>query len=231
MYFQLKVTVRNGVNGIYELRSYDYDNNATVEMSGSGVNLGHQAVDGADRIKIVWNLDIAGGGTDIVFDDIVVMDSTGAFNNDFMTPPPVVLGSLPDADGNQSDWTPSTPGDHYVLVDEIATDVSDIGKVTAQTISDVDLFTYADFAELYATGTAVIGCQVISSAAMVASGTRTLRVRVRESAAEATGDNFAVSDLILDSFRQMFDQNPTGTPATWTKTTLEAAEFGIEIQA
>jgi hypothetical protein len=29
----------------------------------------------------------------------------------------------------------------------------------------------------------------------------------------------------------MFDQNPTGVPANWTKATVEAAEFGIEVQA
>jgi hypothetical protein len=228
MYFQLKVTVRTSTNGSYELRSYDYDNNATVEMSGTLVNLAHQAVDGADRVKFYWEMDAAAS---VVFDDIVVLDSTGAFNNDFMTPPPVVLGSLPDADGNQSDWTPSSGVDHYLLVDDPANDLSDVGKVTAQVVSDVDLFTYADFPEIHTSGTAIIGAQIISTAAMVASGTRTLRVRVRESAAEATGANFVVNDLILDAFRQMFDQNPTGVPATWTKTTLEAAEFGIEIQA
>ncbi len=228
MYFQLKVTVRPSTLGIYELRSYDMLNNSTVEFSGSSVNLAEQAVDGADRIQISW--DTNGGGS-VHLDDIVAMDSTGAQNNDFMAQPAVVLGALPDADGNQSDWTPSSGSDHFALVDDPANSTSDTDKVTAQVIGDIDLFTYSDFAEIHTSGTVVIGAQVISTAAMDASGSRTLRVRVRENALEATGANFVVNDLIVRSFRQMFDQNPTDTPETWTKATLEATEFGIEIQA
>ncbi len=228
-YFQLKVTVRTGVNGVYELRSYAYLGGAqTVEMSGASVNLAEQAVDGADRIKIDWNTN---GNANLVFDDIVVMDSTGTKNNNLTTKPYVILGALPNAEGNQLDWTPSLGGTHWSELDNAATTTTDTDKVTAQVIGDIDLLNYENFVEINASGTAVKGVQVVSSAAMVASGARTLRVRVRESAAEATGSNFVVNDLILRSFRQLFDQNPTGTPADWTKTTVEAAEFGIEIQA
>jgi hypothetical protein len=227
MYFQLKVTVRTGTNGVYELRSYDYLNNATVEFSGSSVNLAEQATDGADRIKISWGVD---GGSIVRIDDIFALDSTGALNNDFLTPPPTVQGALPNGDGNQSDFTPDS-GDNYTNVDDAATTSSDTDKVISSVVSEVDLYTYAPYSLINASGTDVIGVQVMSSAAMVASGSRTVRVRVRESASEAFGDNVALSDLILDTYRQMFDQNPTGTPAPWTKATVEAAEFGIEIQA
>lgn len=228
MYFQLKVTIRTGANGVYELRSYDMLNNSTVEFSGSTVNLAHQAVDGADRMRISCDTDT---GAQFVMDDIILMDSTGANNNDFMAEPAVVLGALPDADGNQSDWTPSSGSDHFALVDDPANSTSDTDQVVAQVIGDIDLFTYSDFAAIHTSGTAVIGTQVVSTAAMDASGSRTLRVRVRENSLEASGDNFVLSDLIVRSFRQMFDQNPTDTPETWTKATLEATEFGIEIQA
>ncbi len=228
IYFQLKVTVRPTTLGVYELRSYDYLGASTVEFSGSSVNLAHQAVDGADRIRISWVTD---SGSTVEIDDIVVMDDTGAQNTDFMTRPAVVLGSLPTADGNQSDWLPSSGSDHFALVDDPANSTSDTDRVAAAGIGDIDLFDYADFAEILSSGTSVIGAQVISTAAMLASGARTLRVRVRESASEAFGDNFVVNDLIVRSFRQLFDQNPTGTPATWTKATLDAAEFGLEIQA
>ena len=227
MYFQLKVTVRDGTDGVYELRSYDYLNNATVEFSGSSVNLAEQAVDGADRVKISWNTD---SGSALRIDDIFALDSTGALNNDFLTPPPTIQGALPSAAGNQTDFTPDA-GANYTNVDDAATATSDTDKVISATVSDIDLYNYADFPLIHTSGTDVIGVQVISTAAMVASGTRTIRVRVRESAAEAFGDNIVLTDLILDAYRNMFDQNPTGTPANWTKATVEAAEFGIEIQA
>lgn len=228
MYFQLEVAVRTGTNGSYELRSYDMLNNMTVEFSGSSVNLAHQAQDGADRLRISWDTDT---GAPFDMDDIVLMDGSGAQNNALMAQPAVVLGALPDADGNQSDWTPSSGSDHYLLVDDTPTDNLDTDDVTAQVIGDTDLFTYSNFSEIHTAGTVVIGTQVISTAAMRASGSRTLRVVVRENSLEATGANFTVSDLIVRSFRQMFDLNPTDTPETWTKATLEATEFGLEIQA
>jgi len=227
MYFQLKVTVRTGTDGVYELRSYDYLNAATVEFSGVTVNLAEQAVDGADRVKISWNTD---SGSFLLIDDIFALDSTGSLNNDWFTPPPKIFGALPSAAGNQADWTPDG-GANYTNVDDVATATTDTDKVTSAVVSDVDLYNYANFSLINASGTDVYGLQVFSVAAMVASGTRTVRVRVRESAAEATGGNVVLSDLILDAYRQMFDQNPTGTPAPWTKATVEAAEFGIEIQA
>jgi hypothetical protein len=227
MYFQLKVTVRTGINGAYELRSYDYNNNATVEFSGVSVNLANQAVDGADRVKILWATD---SGSFLRIDDIFALDSTGTVNNDWLTPPPKILGALPSAAGNQSEWTPDA-GDNYTNVDDGATTTSDTDKVTSAVVSDVDLYNYENFALINATGTDVYGVQVMSTAAMVASGSRTVRVRVRETTPEATGSNVVLSDLILDTYRQMFDQNPTGTPANWTKASVEAAEFGIEVQA
>lgn len=228
MYFQLKVTVRTGTNGIYSLKSYDYNNNETLELSAGSVNLANQGVDGADRVKFSW---VGDGSANVIIDDIIVMDDTGSLNNDFKAEPVVVVGSLPDGDGNQTDWVPSLGGANYVEVDEGATTSADSDKVTAQTVGDIDLYDYAALAIVNASGTAVHGVQVITTAAMVASGTRTLRVRVRESASEATGSNFVVNDLTLRSFRQLFDQNPTGVPAAWTKTSVDAAEFGVEVQA
>ena len=227
MYFQLKVTVRTGTNGAYELKSYDYLNNETVEFSDTLVNLAEQAVDGADRLRISWGTDTGGN---ITIDDVFAMDSTGAFNNDFMTQPTLIMGSLPNGAGNQTDFTPDA-GANYTNVDDAATTTFDTDKVISAVVSDIDLYNYENFPFIHTSGTAVIGVQVMSSTAMVASGSRTVRVRVRESAAEAFGSNIVLSDLILDTYRQMFDQNPTGTPATWTKATVEAAEFGIEIQA
>lgn len=227
MYFQLKVTVRTGTDGVYELRSYDYLNAATVEFSGVSVNLADQAVDGADRVKVSWFTD---SGSFVLIDDIFALDSTGTFNNDFLTPPPTIRGALPNSAGTQTDWTPDS-GSNFQNVDDVATATSDTDANSSSVIGDIDLYNYPNFAEINATGTVVYGLQVFSVAAMVASGTRTIKVRVRETTPEATGSNVVLPDLILNAHRQIFDQNPTGTPATWTKASVDAAEFGIEVQA
>lgn len=229
-YFQLKVTVRTGVNGAYELRSYDLDNNSNVEMSGSGVNLANQATDGADRVRFSWNVGTGANLSHILYDDIVVMDASGSLNNDFLANPAIVQGALPDANGNQNDWIASGAGSNFQQVDDPANQATDTDKVTAETVTDVDLYSYSNFPLIPSSNT-IFGIQVFTAAAMAASGTRTIRVRVRSGIDEAFGSNFVLNDLILKGFRQMFDENPTGTPAAWTKTSLEAAQFGVEVQA
>lgn len=226
-YFMLKVTARTGVNGSYELKHYDFNNNGTTIFSGSGVNLAHQAVDGVDSVR----LSIA-SGTSAAFaiDDIAILDSTGTKNNDFPTKPFVLQGMLPNGDGNQTDWITSSGSTHYTLVDESAiTAGPDSGYVQSPTPGDIDLWTFSDLTNVLGGSTVIQGVHVVTTAAMRASGSQNVRVRVRHSTNEATGASFLVDGLDPGGFSTCFDQNPTGTPADWTKTTLEATEFGVEV--
>lgn len=225
-YFMMQVTVRPGTDGTYELKHFDHHNNETAVFSGSSVNLANQGTDGADRLSVSLNAN----GPTILLDDLFAMDGSGSLNNDFPSKPAVILGGLPTSDGNQSDWTPNTGSVHYTRVDDPAGAPDDTARVTANTIGDIDLWGYSDFATIGA-ATPVIGVQIVSTASMVASGSRTLRARVRSGSNESPGDSFDVDVTSLASFRQLWDQNPTGTPAAWTKTSVEAAEFGIEVEA
>lgn len=225
-YFMLKVTVRTASNGSFELRHFDLGNTQTTVLSGSGVNLAHQGTDGADRVRIDWNSD---SGSPVIFDDVFALDSTGSANNDFPTKPYIVLGALPQADGNQNDWIPSSGSSNYEMVDDPANSTDDNTKVTSETVGDIDLFDYEAIPALPANAT-VVGVQLMTTAAMAASGTRTLRPRIRSGGSEASGANFVLNDLVLRTYREVLEQDPVAA-AAWTKSSVEAAEFGVETQA
>lgn len=226
-YFMLKVTVRDVTDGTYELKHYDFDNASSTIFSGSGVNLAHQASDGADSIGITIS---TGTSAQLAIDDIAILDGTGSQNNDFPSKPFVVQGMLPNGDGNQSDWAPSTGSTHYVLVDETAiTAGPDSGYVQSPTPGDIDLWTYSDLSNVLGGSTVCAGVHVVTSAAMRASGSQDVMVRVRHATNEANGAAFTVDTTAVKAFSTCFDQNPTGVPADWTKTALEATEFGVEV--
>lgn len=222
-YFMLKVTVRTGANGAFELRHFDRLGNQTVVFSGSGVNLAHQAVDGANRLDLRWSC-----GSALRIDDVFAMDATGSTNNDFPAKPLVVRGALPAGDGNRSEWRTSSGSDHFALVDDSPDANDSPDYVQSSDTGEVDLFTFAALDAIGASHT-VVGVQVVTNAGMLSSGSQNVQVRVRSGGNEAAGSAFAVDQIALDGFATVFDQNPTGTPAPWSKATLEAAEFGVEV--
>lgn len=221
-YFQLSVTVRTASNGDYELRHWDYLGNQQTVLSGSGVNLAHQAVDGADRVE--FSFATSGGGS-IYLDDLVVMDSTGSVNNALVTVPFVVMGMLPQGAGNSSDFQVVGAGSNFQAVDDPVGTPNDSDYVQSFTSAEQDLYDFAPLS-LVASGSAtVIGLHVVTTAQMRASGSQDLAVRVRSGGSEASSSAFTVGVLSARSYSVPLDQNPIG-PAAWTKSSVEAAEFG-----
>lgn len=226
-YFQWKVTVRTGTNGTSELRRWGYqDSTHEVVHNLSSLNTANQGTDGADRFEAVCN---AGGTSQMQLDDIVVMDNTGTANNDFTTNPLVVIGALPDGEGNTQDWTPDTGSAHFSRVDDPVGLPADTELVRSATVGDIDQFTYQDLTVLVGGSSAVAMVQIVTTAGMLASGSQDLAVSVRSGATDTQGSDFTVSGIPIGSFREVFDENPVG-PAAWTKTSLEAAEFGVEVR-
>lgn len=231
--FQLKVTVRTGTNGAFELKGWDWQGTAfTIFSATTSVNTANQASDGADRVYFRTS----NGGTGIfAMDDIVIMDSTGSANNDFTSVPLIVYGELPNADGGTQDWDPSTPGTHYTLVQDGAQSPSGTGEITSETVGEVDLFGFAqtqlDLAPT-ASPPAVLGIMVDFEGLMKTSGTRTVRVRVADGIDEADDTTDLVfSDTAKISRYALLEQNPTGTPAAWTIADLKTVELGPKVTA
>jgi hypothetical protein len=216
-YFEFQVTVRGTTNGAYELRHNEVD-----VMSGTGVDLADGGSDGAD----IHSFGHSGGGQVIKLDDIYILDSLGAVNNDFLGDS-VIVGLLPIADGNQNDFTPSTGIDNYALVDDPSASPSSSDYVDSDTNTEQDFY---DYANLPATGLGAIhAVNVISDAAMETVGNRTLKPKFRAvSTAEADGANFVVQGTTLLSHPVILEIDPV-TSTTWTQSEIDGGEFGIEV--
>ncbi len=226
-YFQWKVTVRTGTNGLSELRRWGYNDTVhTVVHNLNTINTANQGTDGADIFEAIA---YAGGNIQVALDDIVLMDDTGGINDDFTTDPLLVVGMLPDGDGNSTDWAPSTGSAHWSLVDDPATLPADTEYVSSSTVAEIDQFGFADMDEVDDGSTGIAMVQVVTTAAMLASGSQTLAVSVRSGGTDTQGSDFTVDSIPLASYREVFDQNPVG-PAAWTKATVEAAQIGAEVR-
>jgi hypothetical protein len=216
-YFEFQVTVRTGINGAYELR-----HNEVNVMSGSAVNLAEGGSDGADAHGFGYN----SGGQVVKFDDIYILDNQGTVNNNFLGDS-VIVGLLPDGEGNQNDFTPSTGIDNSALVDDASASPSETDYVSSDTNTHQDWYTYGD---LPATGLGAIrAVSVISDAAMETVGNRTLKPKFRAvSTTEGDGANFVVQGTSVLSHPVIMEVDPV-TTTTWTQSEIDGGEFGIEV--
>ncbi len=120
-YVELKGVI-DAVSGSWELRI-----DGAHSDSGSGVDTGSAS----DEIEFVLKT------TNQYLDDIYIYDGEGTTNNDFLGTV-FVEGLLPTADGNSSDWTPSSGTDNYALIDENPSDLDGTDSVSTTTADAKD---------------------------------------------------------------------------------------------
>lgn len=215
-FFELKVTVRPGTDGAYELR-----HNETTILSGTGVDLADTATDGCDIHSIGHT-----SGSATYLDDVYICDGAGTSHNDFLGDS-VVVGLLPDEDGAASDFTPSSGADHYALVDDPASGPNDAEYVESSTVGHTDLFGLPD---LPTSGLGTIhGVQIAVAASLDQIGSRTLRTKFRDSGGTlANGEDFVVSGLTVVETPTIMEVNPVDDSA-WTKSAIDGGQFGVEV--
>lgn len=226
--FQLKVTIDPSA-GTYELRHYDYNGNMTTAIAAAtGANTANQGTAGADRVTFRTGTSSA---AELNLDDIVILDGSGASLNDFFSAPVVVLGELPNADGDTTDFTPSSGSVNFQMVDDSGLSAPDSNEVTSSDVGTVDLygFSQADLDLLpTATPPTVHGIMVDIQAEMKNSGTANLRVEVKDGMDQATDTkDLAFTGSAKVSRFAILVENPTGTPAPWTPADLAAVQLGF----
>lgn len=219
-YFELKVTVRTGVNGGYELRR-----NGVLDISGSGVDLASSGGDGWDTFAFRYSANYT---TTLRFDDVYVLDGTGAKNNDFLGPS-IVEGILPNAAGASTAWSLGAGGtSNWDQVDDDPNpDELTAGGINfSDTNGQKDLYGYADLTQI--TGT-IHAVQLGTQFAMNATGTRTVKTKYRDpDTTEADGASHVVDSTSYDEFTEVFDNNPASAVA-WDVTDIDDGQFGVEV--
>lgn len=220
-YFELKVTVRSGTNGAYELR-----HNGVLDISGTGVNLADNATDGWDIFALRY---ITNTGNQLLYDDIYVCNGTGTKNNDFLGPS-VVEGLLPNGAGASTQWTLGSGGvANWDQVNDPASapdDVTTGGINFSDTNTNRDLYAYEDLTQI--TGT-IHAVQIGTQLAMNSAGTRTVKTKYRDpDTTVVDGTSHVVDAVSFDEFTEVLDDNPNSA-AAWDVTDIDDGQFGVEV--
>lgn len=142
-----------------------------------------------DYVGFRWDFT---GGSDSSSTDFWALDDCYALfpegesapYDDFLGPCRVVRFAL-DGDGSPLDWTPSTVGDHYVLVDENGANASDY--VESDTDGQIDDYTMANFGG----GGTVFAVKAEAEAVNTSGGTPSLKVRI-----DSNSTAYVVSDTV-----------------------------------
>lgn len=184
---------------------------------------------GTGAINLVGLYGSNTGGA-IWFGDLVIMDTTGSRNNDFLGDVRVEAyrangnGTTSDFDGSDGDST-----NNYLLVDDTTPDTgSPSTYVESSTVGDVDLY---DMQSMSHNPDSIFAVQIVGVLSKVGDGSRSANLVTRRS-----GTNYTTPAVALpDGYRgvtAIVETDPAAaSPNDWTQTNLNAAEFGVKVAA
>lgn len=161
----------------------------------------------------------------VSYGDSYLLDLTGAQNND-------VLGSFhiqgifPNANGANSDWTPSSAVDNYTLVNEAPPD--EVDYVESNTTDEQDLYNYED---LMGTWDEIFGIQMSTRVFLDSAGSETAGIicdsNGTEDSANFTVDSTTIGNAGERAFQRIIELDPD-TSNAWDTAGIDAAQFGIK---
>lgn len=209
-----------------EVKVFVHDTTGTVDVKVNGASVlsltGQDTRNGGNAYMTGFR--IRGMANTCKVDDLYVCDTAGSTNNDF-------LGDIrvdclfPDGDGNYSQFTPSTGGSHYVLVDESTPNTTDYND--GVTVGDRDSYTFGNLSAL--ASQTVYAVQVCMAINKDDAGSKSASSFVRSGGTNGDGASVALgtSQVIVP---QIYEQNPNGSVA-WTESTVNGMEAGCRVTA
>jgi len=204
-YLEIKITISATV-GVVEIKK---DGTQILNLTAQDTK------NGTDYIR---DITLYGGTStkSIHYDDFYIDDAQ--FHGDCQ-----VRTFVPDADGNSSDFTRSTGSNDYECVDEeVANDDTDY--IYSSTLNHKSIFgiTTGDLLS------GVKGIQLNNHCRDDAAGSNQVTPIIRSNSTDYSGTETGVigSDYVFES--EIWETDPDDSNV-WTKTKLEAAEFGLEI--
>ena len=213
-YIEVKAVIHPSA-GTYEVRV-----DGVAVISGVAQNTRTTANSTADSFRLNTGVSIGA----CMFDDVYMCDGTGATLNDFLGDVRVDA-YLPAADGANSGLTPSTGTSHFALVNENPAN-DDTNYNSSATVGAKDTY---DFANMTHTPVSIFGVQVNMTARKDDAGARSVAAVTRSGGADYDGATQGLSTSYTQ-YQQIVTLDPN-TAAAWTKTALNAAEFGVKVAA
>ena len=211
----------------YQLQVYVHDTNGTAELKLNGTTVidygpGDTLNSGSDIGMIRLGVN-SSNGYNFYIDDLYILDSASP-NNDFLGDCRVDA-LFPDGAGTSTDWTPSA-GSNYDCVNE-ADPNDDTDYITENTIGDHDSYTFDDLST--ASGS-VFAVQSQLYAKKDDAGSRDLKTVIRSGTTDYTPGS---THSMGDSYHAYLDQYQVDpdTSSAWTISGVNAAEFGVKLEA
>ena len=200
-----------GSAGSYELRV-----NGNTVLSATGVNTQAGSHAYHDRVRFM-----GGPYCNPCTDDFYVCDGAGSVNNDFLGNNKIV-GVLPDANGDASQWTGSGSGDHYTEVNENPPD-DDTTYVEDATSGDKELWGYAALSNLGV----IRGIQISTEARVTDVQPLTLKTVAKSAGTESADAGQVVSTTPYGTYLRLMETDHSGNP--WTMASVNGTQFGVEV--
>jgi hypothetical protein len=207
-YIEIKAVIGN--TGSVEVK---VDSN--TEINATSIDIMNSANAYIDNMILFGNTAI------LSFDDLYLLDTTGAINNDFLGDSRIDP-FFPTADST-TQWLPSAGVTNYTNVDDTAPN-GDTDYVYSSTPGDIDLY---DFGNMPIGTGEVFGVQVVANARKMDAGTRNLKVKVKSGATTQTSVTLTLSTTYANHIAMFEDSDGAGT--VWDKTLVDAAQIGIEV--
>jgi hypothetical protein len=161
-----------------------------------------------------------GVGVDAWIDDIYIVDTTTAINNNYLGDVRVQT-YFPSADGANTAMTPSTGTTHYNLVDEASPNTTDY--VSSATAGPKDTYLFPD---LSANTGNVFGVEVTNYSRKDATGDAAIANVARVGGVDYTGESKVLSASWTGN-SHTWEVNPA-TGSLWSPSEVNNAEFGVE---
>lgn len=194
-----------------------------LAYSLSGINTQNTANASADRIA--WGISVINGVATNSYnwntDDWYVFDGSGTENNSFGGDLAIKVLN-PSAVGTYSEWT-RTGGSVAGNYTAVTNDDSDSSYVAAASAGLRDSYNYDD---MPATTAAIKGVQVNMTARKDDAGSDSIARFCRSGGSDFVGSDIGLTSSYLYYYEVM--EHDPATSADWTRTGLNAAEFGVK---
>lgn len=216
-YLELKLVCDNSA-GSYEVRIDGVD-----VLSDTGVDTQHSTDSFHDVVRFSGALASTTPEKGMQIDDFWVCDSTGSAPlNNFLGDGIRIATIHPDGDGDSTDWTPSTGGTNFNLVDE--TIFVDTDYVENTTTDNTDLYTYEAPPTVYG----LKAVQVVTEALATEPNEWTLKTVIKHNPTEDSDDGVVVGSSEWLGVVRIMENNPV-TTANWTLADIINLQVGMRV--
>lgn len=222
------VSLSSNVHHYLELKTTIHDTLGAYELRLDGVNILSAAnVDTKNTANASINQVSVGAGSVLLtivtwtFDDLYILDTSGAANNDFLGD--IRIDAIyPTADGNYKQWTPSAGVDHFALVDEATPNITDY--VSDGTAGNKDSFVMSNPPAL--ASQTIYGVKVKVAVAKDDAGARSLKIGVRSAGVDSVSAAKTLSASYI-YYSNIHEVDPA-TGLAWSPAAVDALEALIE---